>query len=129
MEVATKRLLHPAGKNTGKILVPCCTWKGVPTAISGGVNISEIPGCHLLRQMGSQCRSKKLLHGLVSHELTACLSVFNLFFNAMNYGHINNTVSSPLSAGWPEKISMLAKGGGLELFEFLGAKWIFSGGA
>ena len=103
--------------------------EGCPYSYFWWWNISEIPGCHLLRQMGSQCGSKKLLHGLVSHELTACLSVFNLFFNAMNYGHNNNTVSSPLSAGWPEKISMLAKGGGLELFEFLGGKWIFSGGA
>ena len=26
----------------------------IPTAISGGVDISEVPGCHLLRQMSSQ---------------------------------------------------------------------------
>ena len=32
-----------AGKNTGIALVPCCTWKCVPAAISGGVNISEVP--------------------------------------------------------------------------------------
>ena len=43
-----------AGKNTGIVLVPCRTWKCVPTAISGGVDISEVPGCHLLRQMSSQ---------------------------------------------------------------------------
>ena len=43
-----------AGKNTGVVLVPCCTWKCGPTAIFSGVNISEIPGCHLLRQMSSQ---------------------------------------------------------------------------
>ena len=29
-------------------------WKCVPTAIPGGVDISEYPGCHLLRQMSSQ---------------------------------------------------------------------------
>ena len=29
------------------------TWECVPTAISGGVDISEVPGCHLLRQMSS----------------------------------------------------------------------------
>ena len=34
-----------ASKNTGIVLVP---WKCVPTAISGGVDISEVPGCHLL---------------------------------------------------------------------------------
>ena len=43
-----------AGKNTGVVLVPCRAWKWVPTAISGGVDISEVPGCHLLRQMSSQ---------------------------------------------------------------------------
>ena len=40
-----------AGKNTGVVLVPCRACKCVPTAISGGVDISEVPGCHLLRQM------------------------------------------------------------------------------
>ena len=43
-----------AGKNTEKVLVPCRAWKCVPTAISGGVDISEVPRCHLLRQMSSQ---------------------------------------------------------------------------
>ena len=28
-----------AGKNTRVVLVPCHTWKSVPAAISGGVNI------------------------------------------------------------------------------------------
>ena len=36
-------------------------------------------GYHLLRQMSSQCGSQKLLQGLVSHELTAYFSIFNLF--------------------------------------------------
>ena len=43
-----------AGKNTGIVLVPCCTWQCVPTAISGGVDFSEVPWCHLSRQMSSQ---------------------------------------------------------------------------
>ena len=43
-----------AGKNTGVFLVSCCAWRCVPTAISGGVDISEVAGCHLLRQMSSQ---------------------------------------------------------------------------
>ena len=42
-----------AGKNIVIDLVPCCTWKCVPVAISGGVDISEVPGCHLLQQMNS----------------------------------------------------------------------------
>ena len=41
--------------------------------------ISEVPECHLLRQMSSQCGSQKSLQGLVAHELTACISIFNLF--------------------------------------------------
>ena len=43
-----------ASKNTGIVLMPCCAWQCLPTAISGGVDISEISGCHLLRQMSSQ---------------------------------------------------------------------------
>ena len=43
-----------AGKNTGANLVPCCTWKCLPTAIPSGVDISEVTGCHLLRHMNSQ---------------------------------------------------------------------------
>ena len=37
-----------AGKNIGIVLVSCCSWKCIPTYISGGVDISEAPGCHLL---------------------------------------------------------------------------------
>ena len=36
------------GKITGFVLVPCCTLKCVPAGNSGGVDISKIPGCHLL---------------------------------------------------------------------------------
>ena len=68
-----------ADKNTGVVLVPCCTWKCVPTAISGGVDISEVPGCHLLQQISSQWGSQKLLQGLVSLKLKAYFSVFDLF--------------------------------------------------
>ena len=59
--------------------MPSRACKCVPTAISGGVDISEVPGCYLLRQMSSQRRSQKLLQGLVSHELAAYLSVFDTF--------------------------------------------------
>ena len=54
MEVATKRLLHQQVKITGIVLVPCHTWKCACTAISSGVDNSEVPGCQLLRQMSSQ---------------------------------------------------------------------------
>ena len=59
------------GKNTSVVLVECWAWKCVPTAISSGVDISKVPGCHLLQQMSSPWGSQKLLQGLVFHELTA----------------------------------------------------------
>ena len=31
-----------------------CAWKCVPTVISSGVDISEVPGGHLLQKMSSQ---------------------------------------------------------------------------
>ena len=37
-----------ADKNIGIVLVSCYSWKCFPTAISGGVDISEVRGCHLL---------------------------------------------------------------------------------
>ena len=43
-----------AGKNTSVVLMLRRTWKCYPTAISTSVDISEVPGCHLLQQMGSQ---------------------------------------------------------------------------
>ena len=43
-----------AGKNTRIVLVPYRPWKCVPRAISSGVDISAVPGCHFLRQMSSQ---------------------------------------------------------------------------
>ena len=33
-----------AGKNAGIVLVPCHAWKCIPTAISGGIDISKVPG-------------------------------------------------------------------------------------
>ena len=68
-----------AGKNTGVVLVPCRAWKCAPIAIFDGVDIFEVPWCDLLPQMSSQWASQKLLQGLVSHEFTVYLSVFDLF--------------------------------------------------
>ena len=47
MEVATE-VFPSAGENAGMILVSCRSWKCVPTAVSGSVDISEITECHLL---------------------------------------------------------------------------------
>ena len=35
-------------KKTRIVLVPCRSWKCASTAISGGEDISEVSGCHLL---------------------------------------------------------------------------------
>ena len=43
-----------AGENTWTVLVPCRALKCVPTAISGGVDISQVSVWHWLRQMSSQ---------------------------------------------------------------------------
>ena len=42
-----------AGKNTEAVLVQCRTRKCVLTAIFGGVDNFEAPGCHLLKQISS----------------------------------------------------------------------------
>ena len=68
-----------AGKNTRAVLVPCHAWKSFPTVNSNGVDFSVVPVCHILQQMSSEQGSQKLLQGLVSHELTAYFSVFDLF--------------------------------------------------
>ena len=62
-----------AGKNTGVVLVTCCTWKSVPTAISGGVDISGALGCHLLRLMSFQWGLQKITSRIAvswTHSLT-----------------------------------------------------------
>ena len=59
--------------------MPCYEWKCALIAIFGGVDISEVPWYDLLWEMDSQWGSQKLLQGLVSHELLAYLSVFNLY--------------------------------------------------
>ena len=49
-------------KNDREVLVSCLPWKCVSTAISAGVDIPDVPGCHLLHQVSSQGGSQKLLH-------------------------------------------------------------------
>ena len=50
-----------AGKNTGVVLGPCCTWKCVPTAISGGVNIPDISLMLFVTTDESSVRVKKII--------------------------------------------------------------------
>ena len=42
-ESSNQEAFPSAGKNTAVVLVSCCAWKCVPTAISDGVDISEAP--------------------------------------------------------------------------------------
>ena len=71
-------------KNTEIVLRPCCAWEIVQTAISKDMDISVVPGCHLLRQISFWWGSQKLPQRLVSHELTVYLSVFNLFLTQLS---------------------------------------------
>ena len=68
-------------KNIALVLVPCCAWKCAATAISSSVDTPEGLELQLVEQMSSQCGLQKLLQGLVSHKLTACLSDFYLFLD------------------------------------------------
>ena len=43
-----------AGKNTGLLLVLCCTWNYVPAAVCSGVDVAEVPCYHFLCQMSCQ---------------------------------------------------------------------------
>ena len=55
LEGATKRFLHQQVKYWGKFSsMLCMEVCHYVTAISGGVDIPEVSGCHLLRQMCSQ---------------------------------------------------------------------------
>ena len=51
-----------AGKNTKVFLVPCCPWR-VFSAISSGLDIPKVAGCHFVQQISSQCGSQKLIPG------------------------------------------------------------------
>lgn len=53
LENSIKKASASAGKNSSVVLVPYFTWKFVPEAIPGVVDIPEVPGCHLLKHMNS----------------------------------------------------------------------------
>ena len=68
-----------AGKHSRVILLPCCTWECVPTAISGCMGISKILGVSFVTTDEFSVRvTKNYFQGLVSHELTVYLSVFEM---------------------------------------------------
>ena len=68
------------GKNTGIVLVRCCTWKSVPTAISGGMyGYFRGPWVSFVTTDKFWVRVTVLFQELISHELTGYFSAFNLF--------------------------------------------------
>ena len=77
--------------------MPCCTWKCVAAAISSGVDVSEVPGCHLLQQIHSQWGLQELLQGLMSPELTVYLSVFDLFLSSELWPYYQKDVNQATS--------------------------------
>ena len=71
--------------------MPYRTWKSVPTAIYGNVDISEVPVCHLLLQMRAQRGQQTFFQDwcLINSQPAYKNSQhdFNIF-NSMNYSHI-----------------------------------------
>ena len=61
---SNQEALPSTGKNTGIVLVPCHSWECVPTAISGGLDISQVPRCHLLQQMIFSSITNLKLHNI-----------------------------------------------------------------
>ena len=69
---STQQNFVSAHKNSRVVLVPYFAWKHVPTATSG-------PFVLFIFTDEFSVRVTKLLQGLVSHELTAYLSVSDVF--------------------------------------------------
>ena len=57
------------------------------------MDIPEVLGCHLLKQTHPQWGSQKLFQWSVSHELTAYVSTFYLFFDFMKWPYYQMQVN------------------------------------
>ena len=68
-----------AGKNTGVVLVPCLRMEVCPYSYFRWCGYFWGAWVSFVRTDEFSVRVKKLLQGLVSHELTAYLSIFNQF--------------------------------------------------
>ena len=79
-----------AGKNNEVVLVSCSRMEVYPYSFSGGVDISEVHGCHLLQQMSSQWGSQKLPWG-------RAISIKYKFYNCDCSNHKNYKIKWPLS--------------------------------
>ena len=85
MEVATERLLNQQVKYCFSAMFMHGT--ASLQLISGGVNISEVPGCHLLRQMSSHGGHKNYFKDLCLMNSQPTF-LFLTYLNLMNYDHI-----------------------------------------
>ena len=82
-----------AAKNIRAVLVPCRTWKCVPVAISGGVDIAVIPRCHCCnRQVLSESKKNYVKDQFLmnSHSTLPFLTLFltQLIYN-INKKYVN----------------------------------------
>ena len=75
-----------AGKNTGVVLVPCCSWN-CPSSYFRWCGYFWGPWVSFVMIDGFSVRVTKISWGLVFHQLTACISVFDQFLTQWN-GHI-----------------------------------------
>ena len=61
------------GKNAGIVLVACLSWKCVATAISVGLDIFEVPGCHLTDEFSLRVTKIATMIGVsLTHILLSC---------------------------------------------------------
>ena len=90
----------------------CRAWKCVPTAISSSLGISEVPACHLIRQISFQWGSQKLLQGSMSHELTS------YFFDSNSFD-FNLNETAILSGNFESCSSLI-----LNFNQYLATRWV-----
>ena len=82
----SKRLLHQQVKILGQFKCLDHTWKCIFTAISGGVDISEVPGCHYNRWVLTVGQKNYFRDWCLMNSQATFL--FLTYVNSMKYAHI-----------------------------------------
>ena len=72
----------------------CCTWNCVSTAISGGLDIPNVSGCHFLQQIVCHCGSQKI-NSRINVSLTQSLRFWFIPLFSQNEMVILSTVHKP----------------------------------
>ena len=80
--------------NTVVILVPCCTWKCLPTACSSGVGYSRDPWVLHVRTDEFSVRVTQIVSKM-SHELTIYLSDFYVIFDSVAWLCYQKSINQP----------------------------------